>query len=81
MESFGVPLIGGVSEHKSLISCSHVFFIFVQMYALGNFGRLSVHINDYLTIIAVNTLVIRSESNLFESLSSNLLKGDFVFID
>ena len=81
VESLSIPLVGGVSKHKSLISSSHVFFLFVQMHTLSDLRRLSMCVDDNLTLVAVDSVVVRNKSDLLEGLSGNLLKRDLVFVD
>ena len=81
MEDLLIPLIGGISEHKSLISSSHISLILGLVNSGGNVGILGVHVNNDLAVVAVETDILAGETNLSADLSGNLLEVDLILID
>lgn len=47
----------------------------------GNVGILGVDINDNLTVVAVQTNIVRGESDLFADSTGDLLEVDLGFVD
>ncbi len=81
MKSFGIPLIGGISEHESLISSSHIELVLGLVNSSGNVGILSMDINNDLAVVAVKTNVFAGESNLLADLSGDALKVNLGLVD
>jgi hypothetical protein len=51
------------------------------MNTLGDLRRLSVHVDDNLALVAVDSVIVGQESDLLKGLSGDLLKRDLVFVD
>ena len=81
VENLSVPLISGISEHKSLISGSHIGFVLGFVHSSGNVGILCVNVNNDLAVVAIKSDILTGESNLSADLSGNLLEVNFVFVD
>ena len=74
MERLSVPLVGGVAEHKTLISSTKFTLCFVTVHRRGNIGILSMNVSDHLAISAVEANVFTSIADLAADITSNLLK-------
>lgn len=81
MQSLGVPLVSGISEHESLIASSHIQFVLSLMNRGGNVSILGMDINDNLTVVAVQTNIVRGESDLLADSTGHLLEVDLGFVD
>jgi hypothetical protein len=81
VKGISVPFVSGIPEHESLITSSHIFFVFLLMDCISNFSSLSLNIDDNFAIIAINTLFLTSESYLSKCLSYDLLKVNLFSIN
>lgn len=81
VKSLRIPLVGGISEHESLISSSHIELVLGSVNSGGNVGILSVNINDDLAVVAVETDILIDESDFLASLSGNSLKVNLGLVD
>jgi len=76
VKGFLIPFIGGISEHESLISSTHIELILLSMDSSGNVGILSVNVKDNIAISSVKTNILTGEAYILADLSSNLLEVD-----
>jgi hypothetical protein len=76
MKGLGVPFVGSITEHESLITGSHIHLVLSSMDGSSNVGILSVNIDDDLAIVAIETYIFTSETNFLANLSGNLLEVD-----
>lgn len=74
VKSLGIPFIGGITEHQSLVSCSHVQLVLLKMDCCGDLAALGMNIDDNLAILAIKSNVLTSESDLSADSSCNLLE-------
>ena len=74
VKRFLVPLIGGITEHESLITGAHVELILLLVNSGSDVGILSVHIDDNVAVVGVETNVVTGESDLLADSSGNLLE-------
>ena len=81
VESLSVPLIGGISEHESLISSSEVIFVLLLVDGGGDGRVLSVDIDDNLAVVAVETDVLTGESDLLADSSGDLLEVNLILVN
>ena len=81
VERFLVPFVSSIPKHQPLISSSHVKFVFVFVHSGGDFGALTVDVDNNLALVTINTVFITNESNLLQCSSSNLFEIDFRFVD
>merc|ERR1719253_2101617 len=81
MKSFGIPFIGSISEHKTLITSTHIFFILRFVNSCSNILILSMHIQNNAHVISIKATLWAGESNFFNNSSSNLLEVDLGAID
>jgi hypothetical protein len=75
-EVFLVILVGGVSEHESLVSGSHVLNSFVGVDRVGNLRRLSFNLQKHGAVVAVETNFGGGIANLLADSSGNRLVVD-----
>lgn len=80
-ESLSVPLVGGISEHESLISCTHIFFFLVSSHGSSNVGILSLNVDNELAVFVVETNFLRSVADFSADSSANFLEVDSSSID
>lgn len=73
VESLSVPLISGISEHKTLITGSKVIHIFLNMDSLSDLLALSFNINEDAHGFIVESLVLIIIANLLADFSGDLL--------
>ena len=81
VEGLGVPLVGGISEHKSLIASAIFSFVLASVDGCHDVGILSLDVRDNLHVGAVKANSVGSETNLTANITSdllevNLLSGD-----
>lgn len=76
MKSLGIPFVGSITEHESLITGSHIHLVFSSVNGSSDVSILSVDINDDLALVAIETNIIASETNFLTNLSGNLLEVD-----
>ena len=74
VEGLLIPLIGGISEHKSLITGSHISLILSSVDGGGDVGILSVDVQDDVAVVGIESDVIAGETILLADSSSNLLE-------
>lgn len=81
VEGLFIPLISGISEHESLITCSHVKLVFLTVNSSSDVGILSVDVQDNVAVIGVESNVVTGETNFLADSSSNLLEINFSLVD
>ena len=74
MECLGVPLVGSVAEHKTLVSSTKLALRFVSVNRRGNIGILRLDVCDHLAVGAVEPNLLTSVANLAADVTSDLLK-------
>ena len=74
MECFLVPLVSGISEHESLITSTHVELVLLLVDGSGDVGILSVHVDDDVALLSVESNVVTGESDLLADSSGNLFE-------
>jgi len=74
MKSFSVPFVGCITEHKSLITSTHVELVLLLVNSSGDVGILSVHVDDNVALISVESNVLTNESDLSADSSGNLFE-------
>ena len=74
VEGLLIPLIGGVSEHKSLITGSHVSLVLGSVNGGGDVGILSMDVQDDVAVVGIESDVVAGESNFLADSSGNLLE-------
>ena len=81
VKGFGIPLIGGISKHESLITSSHIQLILGFVDSSSDVCILSMDINDNIAFIAIKTNIFAGEAYLSADSSGNLLEVNFALID
>ena len=81
VEGDGVPLVGGVTEHETLITGAHIELILVSVDGSGNVGILSVHVDNDIALIGVETDLLAGETNFLADSSGNLLEVDLRLVN
>ena len=76
MESLGIPLIGGVTEHESLITSTHIFLVFGGVDTSSDVLVLSVNVKNNSASVGIESNIFRGESDISGNLSGNLLEVD-----
>ena len=77
-EGLSIPLISGITEHESLISCTKVFFLLGEITVNGSsdVGILCFNLEKYLTLVTVKTLISSIITDLLAHSASNLFEVD-----
>jgi len=81
VEGDGVPLVGGVTEHETLITGAHVELILVSVDGSSNVGILSVHVDNDIALVGVETDLLAGETNFLADSSGNLLEVDLRLVN
>jgi len=81
MESFLVPLIRCVAEHKALITCAEVLFVLLGPHTVSDFFTLGLDIDDDVALAAVETDIVVGVADSFGDFTSDLLEVDLLFSD
>ena len=76
VKGLGVPLIGGIAEHDTLISSTEVIHVLRDVDGLGNLGALSLNVDKDGHGLIVETLLVVVVTNLLADVSSYLLIVD-----
>ena len=74
VECLGVPLVGSVAEHKTLVSSTKLTLRFISVNRRGNIGILRLDVCDHLAVGAVEPNLLTSVANLAADVTSDLLK-------
>ena len=74
VESLGVPLVGGISEHESLIASGGLGLGLVSVDGGGDVSILSVDVHDDLAVGGVKAYSLGSEANLSAGVTGDLLE-------
>ena len=74
MECLGVPLVGSVAEHKTLVARTELTLSFVPVHRRGDIGILSVNVRDDLAIGTVEANFLTSVADLPADITSDLLE-------
>jgi len=70
-ESSSIPLVGGVTEHESLISGAHVVDVLLGVHGVGNLGRLSFELQEHVAVVAVEADVNRGVADFLADSPGN----------
>lgn len=81
VESLGVPLVGGISEHETLVTGSELRLGLVSVDGGGDVSILGVDVGNDLAVGAVKTNILTSVANLAADVTSNLLEVDLLSRD
>ena len=81
MEDLLIPFVGGISEHKSLVSSSEVILILLLVDGGSNLLGLSFNVDDDTHVLVVNTLVLVVVSDFSDNISGNLFIRDSLSLD
>lgn len=79
MESFLVPLIRCVAEHKALITCAEVLFVLLGPHTVSDFFTLGLDIDDDVALAAVEADIVVGVADSFGDFTSDLLEVDLLF--
>jgi len=78
VQGLGVPLVGGVSKHKSLVASAKLSLIFVSMDGCRNVGILCMDVSDHLAVGTVKANLFASVADLTAHVASDLLEVNLV---
>ena len=81
VEELRVPLVSGVAEHQSLVTCTKVVVGsgLKSVHGITNFGGLSLDVGDHIAGGRVKTHFLMVEANFLGDVSGDLLEVDFFF--
>ena len=74
VERLGVPLVGGVAEHKTLVARTELTLSFVPVHRRGDICILSMNVRDDLAIGTVEANFLTSVADLPADITSDLLE-------
>ena len=74
MECLGIPLVGSIAEHKTLVSSTKLALRFVSVNRCGDIGILCMDVCDHLTVGTVESNLLTSVANLAADITSDLLE-------
>jgi hypothetical protein len=66
-------LVGGISEHDTLVTSTELFESFFIVQTLGDVGRLLLNGNEYVAGLVVEALVGRVVANVLDGVADDLL--------
>ena len=78
MQSILVPLVGGIAEHKTLITSTYISIRLVGVDGGKNIGILGLDVGDYLAVRTIKSDCFAGITNLSTNIASDLLKVDLV---
>ena len=74
MECLGIPLVGSIAEHKTLVSSTKLALRFVSVNRCGDICILCMDVCDHLAVGTVESNLLTSVANLAANVTSNLLE-------
>ena len=78
MQSFLVPFVCGIAEHKTLITSADISLGLVGVDGSENIGILSLDVGDYLAVCSIESDSLASVANFGTNIACNLLEVDLV---
>ena len=78
-EGLLIPLVGGVTEHESLVSCSNVVIILLNMNRRSNLLALFLELQDHSAVVAIQTDIGAGISYLLGDSSSDSFEVNVLF--
>ena len=81
VESLGVPLVGGISEHKTLVTGTELRLGLVSVDGGSDVSILGVDVGNDLAVGAVKTNFLTSVAHLAADIASDLLEVDLLSRD
>jgi hypothetical protein len=78
-EGLGVPLIGGVAEHESLISSTKIFDGLLLVDRVGDLASLSLNLYKDIAVIAVQSNISTGVADLLADTAGNGFVVNFLF--
>lgn len=78
-QGLGIPLVGGVSEHESLISSSKVFDVLLLVHGVSDLGGLAFNLHEHVAVVAVESDVGRGVANFLADAAGNGFVVDLLF--
>ena len=76
VEGDGVPLVGGIAEHDTLVTSTEVVHIFLNVDGLSDLWALSLYVDEDGHGLVVESLVLIVIADLLGDLTGNLLVVD-----
>ena len=81
VEGLGIPLVGGIAEHDTLITSTEVIHVLLDVHGLSDLRGLSLDVDEDGHGLVVKTLVLIIIADLSGNISSDLLVVDGGAID
>ena len=78
MQGFLIPLVCGIAEHQTLITCADICISLVGVDSSENIGILGLDVSDYLAVCSIKTDCFTCIADLSANVACNLLKVDLV---
>ncbi len=76
VEGLSVPLVGGISEHNTLVTGTEVIHVLLDVDSLGDLGALSLNVDEDTHGLVVKTFVLIVVADLSGDVSGDLLVVD-----
>ena len=78
MQSFLVPLVRGIAEHKALVTSTDISLSLVGVDGSEDVCILGLNVCDYLTVRSIESNCLTSVADLSADIASDLLKVNLV---